>query len=69
MHVENLKVEGDVNYKTTTLVLEIDMQEEQGFVQQHSFTQKLFSNGYVPWKYNPNWLTLAECCQHVNWFH
>jgi hypothetical protein len=52
MHVKDLQVEGNVNYKTTILVLEIDMQEEQGFVPQHSFTQKLFSHDYVPRKYN-----------------
>jgi len=54
MHVKNLQVEGDVNYKTTILVFEIDMQEEQGFVQQHSSTQELFNNDYVPRKYNSN---------------
>ncbi len=52
MHVKNLQVEGDVNYKTTILVFEIDMQEEQGFVQQHSFTQEFFNNDYVLGKYN-----------------
>jgi hypothetical protein len=52
MHVKNLQVEGDVNYKTTILVFKIDMQEEQGFVQQHSFTQELFNNDYVLGKYN-----------------
>ncbi len=69
MHVKNLQVEGDVNYKTTILVFEIDMQKEQGFVQQHSFTQELFNNDYVPGKYNSDWITLVECCQHVGWFH
>jgi hypothetical protein len=52
MHVKDLQVEGDVNYKTTILVLEIDMQEEQDFVTQHSFTRELFSNDYVLGKYN-----------------
>jgi hypothetical protein len=52
MHVKNLQVEGDVNYKTTILVFEIDMQEEQSFAQQHSFTQELFNNDYVSGKYN-----------------
>jgi hypothetical protein len=50
--VNKIQVEGDVNYKTIVLTLEIDMQEEQGFVQQHSFTQELFSNDYVLGKYN-----------------
>jgi hypothetical protein len=52
MHVKDLQVEGNVNYKTTILVLEIDMQEEKGFVPQHSFTQEFFSNDYVPRKSN-----------------
>lgn len=52
MHVKNLKIEGGVNHKTTILVFKIDMQEEQGFVQQHSFTQELFNNDYVLGKYN-----------------
>ncbi len=52
MHVKDLQVKGDVNYKTTILVLEIDIQEEQDFVPQDSFTQDLFSNDYVLGKYN-----------------
>lgn len=52
MHMKNLQIEGDVNHKTTILVFKIDMQEEQGFVQQHSFTQELFNNDYVLGKYN-----------------
>lgn len=52
MHVKNLQIEGGVNHKTTILVFKIDMQEEQGFVQQHSFTQVLFNNDYVLGKYN-----------------
>ncbi len=67
--MNKIQVEGDVNYKTIVLTLEIDMQEEQGFVQQHSFTQELFSNDYVLGKYNSDWIALAECCQHVSWFH
>jgi hypothetical protein len=23
----------------------------------------------VPGKYNSDWITLVECCQHVGWFH
>jgi len=67
MHVKDFQIEGDVNYKTT--ILEIDMQEEQDFVPQHSFTQKLFNNDYVPRKYNSDWIALLNAGEHVGWFH